>query len=133
MSIVRPINIIYNTNNKDNNNLLQCIFELTLTLVDDTTLVFKDILYSKYCNIFNYSDMIQFKLIKKYILKITVINITKEIYTTKQDFDVEKDTYIYKNEDMYIEFTRNNDGYTNCCCYLIILDNSRLFVTPPNY
>ena len=43
------------------------------------------------------------------------------------------DASIGKNDDIYIEFTRNNDGTTNCCCNLIVYDNNRLFIKQPNY
>ena len=138
MSTIKPINIINSNINKDNNDIIQCIFELKLTMKksndDNNILIFKDITYSKYCNIIKYTDMIPYKMIDSYSLTINIIRFMKETFTINQKFTVdEEDTHIFKNEDMYIEFTQNNEGLVNCCCYLTLLDNSRLFITPPNY
>jgi len=55
----------------------------------------------------------------------------KETYIISHDF-IENDTNIFKNDDIYIEFTQNNEGLLNCCCNLITFDN-KMFATPPNY
>ena len=57
----------------------------------------------------------------KKIIKTIIVNNMEEIVMT-----------IYKNNDIYIEFTQNQDGIGKCCCNLITNDN-RLFITPPNY
>jgi hypothetical protein len=132
MSSTKPINIIFG-NNKDNNDFIQCIFELTLHLKDNTVKNFKEISYAKYCNIFTYMNLIPFKLIKKYTLNIILIKLHKNTISIENNFILEDDTHIFKNEDVYIEFTQNNEGMTNCCCYLTSFDNTRLFITPPNY
>ena len=132
MSNLKPINIIFGSN-KDNIDFSQFIFEITLLLNDDSTKKHNEISYSKHCKLFTSNDMIPYNMIKSYILNITVIKFTKESYKIEKIFDNTYDTYIYKNDDMYIEFSKNTDGYTTCCCSLRILDNSRVFVTPPNY
>ena len=121
-----PINIIFG----NNTNFIHCVFDLTLYLKNNIIKNFHEISYSKHCSIIDSSDVIQLDTIERYIIKITIIN-TKEIYIMDNIFNI--DNSIYKNDDIYIEFTRNNDGTTNCCCNLIVYDNNRLFITPPNY
>lgn len=131
MSNFKPVNII-SGNNKDNNDFIQCIFELTLTFKDTTTKVFREISYSKYCNLITTNDSIYFDKIDRYKLKISLFKFIKETYTIENIFNIEENN-IFKNDDIYIEFTYNEDGCINCCCNLIALDNNRVFITPPNY
>jgi hypothetical protein len=124
MSQFKPINIIFG---KD--NFIHCIFDLTLYL-KDMIKEFHEISYSKHCTIINSSDLVNFNEIERYTLKVTVFN-PKDTVTIQNIFNI--DNSIYKNDDIYIEFTQNQDGYTSCCCNLITFDNNKLFITPPNY
>ena len=160
-----PINIIFN--NKDNSDIIQCVFELTIFFKDsiihydeeyeqDNGLIqvsynkphcdknsplpynsthkkiFREISLSKYSKLITTDDKILFNTIKSFILKVTLYRFTKEYFTISHEF-TENDINIFKNDDIYIEFTQNNEGFLNCCCNLITLDNNRMFVTPPNY
>ena len=94
----------------------------------------------------NFGDIKQFKLIvktnkniysffkkteEKYcqLINIEIININHVI--NKKNMDT-KDCYIYKDQEIYIEFLQENN-YTNCYCYYKKLNNNKLFNTPPNY
>lgn len=140
MASTKPINILKNNsiNSIDNRNpsdILNYIYKLTLKLKDNTTRNYLESKYSKYCNIFSYLDMIKFNTIDSYELEISIYTLCKDkqIYSTIQKFNIEDDYNIYKNDDFYIEFIQNSEGYTSCCCYIQVYDNSRLFITPPNY
>jgi len=126
---INPINIIFN--NKDNSDFIQCIFELTILFKNSTKKIFREISLYKFCKLITTNDNIQYNTIKSYILKITVYRFIKETYIISHDF-IENDTNIFKNDDIYIEFTQNNEGLLNCCCNLITFDN-KMFATPPNY
>ena len=125
MSQFRPINITLG--NKD--NFIHCIFDLTLYLKDNVIKHFHEISYSKHCIIFDSADLIELNTIERYVLKVNIFN-PKDIYIIENIFNT--DNTIYKNNDIYIEFTQNQDGIGKCCCNLITYDN-RLFITPPNY
>jgi hypothetical protein len=126
MSQFRPINITLG-NNKD--NFIHCIFDLTLYLKDNVIKHFHEISYSKHCIIFDSSDLVELNTIERYVLKVNIFN-PKDIYIIENIFNI--NNTIYKNNDIYIEFTQNQNGIGKCCCNLITNDN-RLFITPPNY
>ena len=131
----KPINIIFGNKDNKDNDFIQCIYDLTLNFNNmNESIKFKELLYSKYCNIINYMNKIKFDMIDSYTLTITTkYNYNKEIYSVTNDFILTDDMHVFKNDDIYVEFTQNNEGYVNCCIYLKVLDNNRLFVTPPNY
>jgi hypothetical protein len=131
MTDFKPVNILFG-NNKDNNDFIQCIFELTLKFNDSTERVFREISYSKYCNLITIENDVKFNTISKYKLKISIFKFIKDTYIIEEPFTIDN-TYVFKNDDIYIEFMQNEEGLTNCCCNLIALDNNRMFITPPNY
>ena len=128
MSALKPINIM-----SDNFDLTQSIFEITLTLKNNDIKKFRELSYSKHCKLITATDMVEYDMIESFILCITTIKFIKDVYNIKNTFNSSENTYIFKNADIYIEFIKNNDNSTNCCCYLKALDNSRVFITPPNY
>ena len=115
------------------------IYKMSLKLKNKKTINFLETKYSKYCNIFSYLDLILYNSIDSYILDITIYNYynDKKKYHIEQIFNTDNvniyNINIYKNDLFYIEFMQNNEGYTNCCCYLKIFDNNNIFITPPNY
>ncbi len=132
MSIIKPINIISN-GNKDNFDFVQSIFEITLTLKNNNIVKFRELSYTKHCTLLTTTDLVKYDMIESFVLYVTIFKLIKDTYNIKGTFNSMEDTYIFKNDDVYIEFTKSNDNYTNCHCYLKTLDNSRVFITPPNY
>jgi len=128
----KPINIIFGGDNM-NNDFTQYIYELTLKFKDNSIKKFKEISNSKHCKIITFNKMIPFNNIDSYNLTITLVNFTNSVYSLNENFTYDGDSYIYKNDDIYIEFLQNNTMMTSCCCYVKALDNTRLFITPPNY
>ena len=131
MSSIKPINIIFRDDN--NNDFTQYIYELTLIMKDNNKKIFKEICNMKHCKIITFSEMIPFNMIENYNLNITLVKFTTDIYNINNTFNNDEDMHIFKNDDIYIEFIQNNDKMTSCCCYLKVLDNTRVFITPPNY
>ena len=131
MSHFKPDNIIFN-NNKDSADFIQCVFELTLTFLNKTSKIFREIAYSKYCNLITPSNSILFNEIESYKLKISIYKFIKNTYIVEKNMNKD-DPYIFKNDDIYIEIMKNEDGLANCCCNLVALDNNRVFITPPDY
>lgn len=89
----------------------------------------------KYCQLTNNLDKINYNEIINFELVINNKMINQELINIKHKFDLEilemDDCYVYRDEDIYIEFMKENK-YTTCCCYIKNL-NSKLFNTPPNY
>ena len=119
MSQFRPINITLG--NKD--NFIHCIFDLTLYLKDNVIKHFHEISYSKHCIIFDSSDLIELNTIERYVLKVNIFN-PKDIYIIENIFNI--NNTIYKNNDIYIEFTQNS--YNHIRDSTITIDHCRFHI-----
>ena len=113
------------------------IYELEITTNTKQKKTFNTVTHEKYCKIINFNDNINFDDLKEFYLKVTRINLFKNYYIIRKQFNIDNDECVYRTPDLYLEFYKNNIGLLNCCCYLKADDNSelgmRLFVTPPNY
>jgi hypothetical protein len=126
----KPINI-FKQGSFINNFNNQYIFQLFIRMKDNTIKNFykstsenSTLLYTFNENI-NYSDIINFNII------ITCINISTEKYILQDILTENKNSFT--NNDIYIEFKKNNNNLTECYCTINTINNSRLFFTPPNY
>lgn len=109
----------------------QYIFHLTIYYKNNTSLIIEETTNEKYINIFSFKNNIIFNDIDMYELNITIISFNTLTYNIKNKITTD-DIYLYKDNQIYIEITKNKDNYANCCIHLRF-DNSRLFFTPPNY
>lgn len=115
-----------------NDNLfINYTFEIILFFNNREPLVIKETTNYKYINLFSYANKINFNDINFYELNITFVSFFINKYSIMNKFN-NLDYHTYKDEVIYLEITKNNDNYSNCCIY-INNDKSRLFFTPPNY
>ena len=110
-------------------------FKLIIKTKEKTYSFFKNT-EEKYCQLINvldgiyFNDIIKFELIiDNKIINNQLVNIIHNLNKDNMDSD---DCYIYKDPEIYIEFLKENN-YTNCYCYIKVLNNNKLFNTPPNY
>ena len=110
-------------------------FKLILKTNEKTYSFFKNT-EEKYCQLINVLDNIYFDniihfelIINNKLINMELVNIAHFINKDKMDSD---DCYIYRDNEIYIEFLKENN-YTNCYCYIKKLNNNILFNTPPNY
>ena len=47
-------------------------------------------------------------------------------------FNKKSNHYSNKNNDIYIEFSKNSVGLTLCTCYYAGIDFTETFISPPN-
>lgn len=126
----KPINISF-FGGGDDKMFCQNIFHLTV-FHNNTATTFEDASNDKYINIITSSDSVQFDSIKCYELTVNMISFVNETYSIKNMFTVEDDMHVHKENNIYIEFRKNEDGTANCCIHINKQD-SRIFFTPPNY
>ena len=110
------------------------IFIINVILKDSTIKEFVKISSKKYVNLIDFKDKVNANEIKNF--KIKIQNITNMMtYEYKSDFtcDLEEKYKTYKNTNIYVEFTKDNNFYISCKCYITANDSDRIFVTPPNY
>jgi hypothetical protein len=133
-----PINIMNQRlfgGGKNDNIFTNYNFEIILFFNNREPLVIDETTNDKYINLFSYANKINFNDIKFYELNITFISFFVNKYSIKNKFIVSNessDNHTYKDEIIYLEITKNNNNFANCCIY-INNDKSRLFFTPPNY
>lgn len=128
----KPINISLFRGGKHDHLFIHYIFHLTLFFKNNTVKIFEETVNEKYINIFSYNNNINFNEIESYKLNVTIISFNTINLTISNIFQINDDKHLYKDSSIYIEFTKNEDSYTNCCVYLTNTNN-RLFFTPPNY
>ncbi len=120
---------------KNDTQFINYNFEIILFFNNREPIVIEETTYEKYINLFSYGNKINFNDIKFYELNITFISFFVNKYSIKNKFNVSKenpDNHTYKDDVIYLEITKNDNNYSNCCVY-INNDKSRLFFTPPNY
>lgn len=104
---------------------------ITLYFKDYTHIIFEETTNNKYINLFTFNNNINFNNILSYELSVYILSFKNVTFNIKQNFIIDVDTHIYKDNSIYIEITKNKDNYANCCVH--INDTSRLYFTPPGY
>lgn len=111
-------------------------FKLIVKTKDKKTFSFFKNTQEKYCQLINVIDGIDFNDICQFQLIINNKLIDSELVNIKHELNIEdmdtEDCYIYKDNEIYLEFLKDNE-YTNCYCYLKKLNSNKVFNTPPNY
>jgi hypothetical protein len=134
---INPINMNQKLfgGDKNDNFFTNYNFEIILFFNNREPIVINETTNDKYINLFSYANKINFNDIKFYELNITFISFFVNKYSIKNKFEVSNNNlnyHTYKDDVIYLEITKNNNNYSNCCIH-IINDKSRLFFTPPNY
>ena len=133
-----PINILNQKlfgGGKNDNLFTNYHFEIIIFFNNSKPIIIEETTNDKYINLFTYANKINFDDIKFYELNITFISFFINKYSIKNKFNISNenpDYHTYKDDVIYLEITKNNNNYSNCCIY-INNDRSRLFFTPPNY
>lgn len=108
------------------------VYRLTLFYKNDTSVTIEETTNEKYINLFTFANNINFDLILAYELNITIISFNTLKFNIKNKFKVDEDIHLYRDNNVYIEITKNKDNNANCCIH-ITTEQARLFFTPPNY
>jgi len=131
-----PINITNGIfgGGKNDSNFVQYVFEIILFLKNGEPIIFEETTTNKYVNLFSYNNKINFNDIKFYELNIGFVSFFVNKYSVKNKLIISNDNdhHVFKDETVYLEITKNENNFANCCVY-INNDKSRLFFTPPNY
>ena len=108
-------------------------FELEIEFNDNKKKMFRKIEDKKYSNLILLEDNIEYSKLKKFNISITKIpsHDTKKYYM-EDTFNKKSNYYSNKNNDIYIEFSKNSVGLTLCNCYYAGIDFTETFVSPPN-
>ncbi len=129
---INPINLSLFGGGKNDNIFTQYVFEIILFMKNGENIVIEETSNEKYINLFSYNENINYNDIVFYELNINLISFDINHYAIKNKFNSNCESYVFKDNIVYLEMNKNNDNYSNC--YICINNNaSRLFFTPPNY
>lgn len=115
------------------NQIQNYLFELNIIMNDNETKKFIKLESEKRCNLIIVKDQIEFKNIKTF--KIIVKKVPGDYLFTYQMSDNiihEQSYYVQKDDNLFIEFSQNSNGYAMCNCTFIGYDSWRISASPPN-
>lgn len=79
----------------------------------------------KFSDKIKFSDITNFKVIISHEMDNNALD-----YSLEDNINTKQTTSIHHNNNIFIEFTNNNNGYSLCSCSLT---TNNIFVSPPNY
>lgn len=122
----------FSFNNPPNDNTTY-FYELILTFDDNSEKTFKKFETKKYAELIVLGDKINYSTIKSFyitISKIPAFGMPEK--TLCCNIDKSFSSFTKKDNDIFIEFSKNDNDYTMCTCYYIGVDFSNYFISPPN-
>lgn len=115
------------------NQIQNYLFELNIIMNNDEKKKFIKLETNKHCNLIFIKDQIKYNNIKKF--KIYVKKIPDDYslnYEMKGNINQDMSFYTQQNENLFIEFSQNSNGFAICNCTFIGLDFTKICVSPPN-
>lgn len=133
----KPISIKYTSSkysfNDPSFNDSSYLFNLKITIEDNTVKNFTKIEKKKYSNLIELCDNINYSKIKDFKINVIKIPSTEpNEFILESNFNNDTNSFSKRSEDIYIEFTQNNNNITICNCYFIGVDFNSIFISPPN-
>ena len=116
-----------------NNNMPLYLFELTINGENIGRKYFKNLEEMKYSHLIKLDHKIILENIEKYKLLVSVYQSDIDyVYELEGKINKYYSSSIARNNDLYIEFTKNSLGYALCSCFYTGLDQNKIFASPPN-
>lgn len=108
-------------------------FELEITMNNYKKKTFRKIEKKKYSDLIKLDDKILYSELIKFNIKITKVpSRDNKVFYMEESIDKNLNHFSKKNNDIYIEFSKNNIGHTMCTCYYAGIDFTETFISPPN-
>lgn len=104
------------------------LFNLKIITTDGEK-IFKYNETTQHSNLIKSSDKILYSDLKKY--EVT-INYNDNLYHLTDSIYQNSSFYTGQNNNMFIDFSQDDLGYTICTCYYITKDINTLCISPPN-
>lgn len=119
-------NLLYSLSN--NNFDSQYYFKLVIK-INNKYNIFMNSGNKKYSNLINYSDQIKYDQINNFEIQIKFFDNT---FFLNGNIDNELSSFAKQENNIFIEFSQDTNGFTNCICYFIEDDLTILSISPPN-
>ena len=137
ISMNKPISIKYTKNMYGFSGSDNCpnkyLFELTINGRFIGKKYFRNLEESKFSHLISVEDDIKLSDIESYKVSITISSFDQPItceLTGKINQSESSSTQ--RNNNIYIEFSKNNIGNALCSCFYIGFDHNKIFASPPN-
>jgi len=136
-NISRAISIQYSKNyhgfSNPDNDTKKYLFELIINGQIIGKKYFRNLEEIRYSHLIKLEHKIKFSSIQNYKTSISIYpNEYPQIFELEGIINQNETTSTHKTENIYIEFTQNNNGYALCSCFYVGLDNNKIFASPPN-
>jgi hypothetical protein len=116
-------------NDADNN---QYLFELVINGENIGKKYFHNLESTKYSHLIKITHKILLNDIDTYKASITVNpNDSPMTYEMEGIINKNESSSTQRSTNMYIEFTKNDNGYCMCSCFYTGLDGNKIFASPP--
>jgi len=136
-NITNPIQIRYTKNqhgfSDPNNDSCRYLFELIINGESIGKKYFRNLEENKYCHMIKLSHKIKLCDIQNYKASISIHpSESLTCFEIEGQINQYESSSIQRSDNIYIEFTKNDMGYTMCSCFYTGLDQNKIFASPPN-
>jgi hypothetical protein len=104
-------------------------FNLKIITTNDNEQMFSSYNNKEYANLIKTYHNIEFNNLKQYELNILH---KEQFFILKGEINKDLSTFVDKNENIFIEFSQDCSGNTDCTCYFLNKNIDSLCISPPN-
>ena len=115
------------------NQIQNYLFELNIIMNNNEQRKFIKLESDKHSNLIFVKDQIKYNNIKTFV--IYVKKIPDEYFSNYEmlgNINKDQSYFTKKDENLFIEFSQNSNGFTICNCSFIGIDFNKICVSPPN-
>jgi hypothetical protein len=99
-----------------NSQIQKLLFELKIT-TNNSTKIFRNLESDNHSSLIILKDQIKFSDIQKFTICVSKLPFEiKSIYELEGIINHNQSFYTEKNENLYVEFSQNSNGFTICNC-----------------
>lgn len=116
-----------------NNDTTRYLFELVINGKTIGKKYFRNFEDTKYSHLITLNHKIKLNDIQSYKVSVSIYSPdTNNIYELEGYINKNENCSTQKTNNLYIEFTKNDMGYSLCSCFYTGLDYNKIFASPPN-
>jgi len=116
-----------------NNDTSRYLFELVINGQVIGKKYFRNLEENKYSHLIKLGHKIMLSEIKSYKASVSIYpSETPLTHELEGEINQNESSSTQRNDNLYIEFTKNGMGFTMCSCFYTGLDQNKIFASPPN-
>lgn len=116
-----------------NNDTSKYLFELVINGQTIGKKYFRNLEDAKYSHLIKLNHKIKLSEIISYKASVSIYPSELVLpYELEGEINQTESSSTQRSDKLYIEFTKNDMGFTMCSCFYIGLDQNKIFASPPN-